>query len=190
MNANKGLFSSFSSVIRMRKPVLVQKFADQTIQEGETLELQIKHIGSKPITVTWYRDDEVIHADDRCKLLSDDDIHLLKVDPVEIDDEAIYKCLVKNPAGQDLCEAKVLVQGSISDFFPITVNNPVLNFSCLSIGFRAGGRVVNPSGLHQGFQTKKDSQRLEKRNPSLYLYMFIAVTLTSSVPTTCSRLTL
>ena len=33
-------------------------------------------------------------------------------------------------------------------------------------------------------------QRLYKRNLSLYLYMFIAVTLTSSVPTACSRLTL
>ena len=33
-------------------------------------------------------------------------------------------------------------------------------------------------------------QRLYKRNLSLYLYMFIAVTLTSSVSTACSRLTL
>ena len=33
-------------------------------------------------------------------------------------------------------------------------------------------------------------QRLYKRNLSLYLYMFIAVTLTSSFPTACSRLTL
>ena len=33
-------------------------------------------------------------------------------------------------------------------------------------------------------------QRLYKRNLSLYLYMFIAVTLTSSLPTACSRLTL
>ena len=33
-------------------------------------------------------------------------------------------------------------------------------------------------------------QRLYKRNLSLYLYMFIAVTLTSSVATACSRLTL
>ena len=32
--------------------------------------------------------------------------------------------------------------------------------------------------------------RLYKRNLSLYLYMLIAVTLTSSVPTACSRLTL
>ena len=34
------------------------------------------------------------------------------------------------------------------------------------------------------------NRRLYKRNLSLYLYMFIAVTLTSSVPTACSRLTL
>lgn len=78
------------------------------------LELQIKYIGSKPVTVTWYRDDEVLHEDDRCKLLSDDDIHLLRVNPVEVDDEAIYKCLVKNQGGQDLCEAKILVEGKLS----------------------------------------------------------------------------
>lgn len=100
--------------IRIRKPVLVQKFADQTITEGDKLELQIKHLGSKPVTVTWYRDDDVIQAVDRCKMLSDDDIHLLRVDPVEIDDEAIYKCVVKNQAGQDQCEAAILVEGSIS----------------------------------------------------------------------------
>ena len=100
------------SLFRLKKPVLVQKFADQDITEGEKLELQIKVFASKPLTVTWYRDDEVIEADDRCKLLSDDDIHLLRVDPVEIDDEAIYKCVAKNQAGQDQCEAQILVEGT------------------------------------------------------------------------------
>ena len=95
----------------IRKPVLVQKFADQEITEGDKLELQIKYLGSKPVTVTWYRDDEVIEADDHCKLLSDDDIHVLRVDPVVVDDEAIYKCVVKNQAGQDQCEAEILVEG-------------------------------------------------------------------------------
>ena len=102
------------SLIRLKKPVLVQKFADQSITEGEKLELRIKYIGSKPVTVTWYRDDEVIQADDRSKLLSDDDIHVLRVDPVEIDDEAIYKCIVKNQAGKDQCEAEILVEGNVS----------------------------------------------------------------------------
>ena len=37
---------------------------------------------------------------------------------------------------------------------------------------------------------RSTGQRLYKRNLSLYLYMFIAVTLRSSVPTACSRLTL
>lgn len=80
--------------------------------EGEKLELQIKVIGSKPVTVTWYRDDEKIEADDHCKLLSDDEIHVLRVNQAEIDDEAIYKCVVKNPAGQDQCEAQILVEGT------------------------------------------------------------------------------
>jgi len=33
------------------------------------------------------------------------------VDPVVVDDEAIYKCVVKNQAGQDQCEAEILVEG-------------------------------------------------------------------------------
>ena len=46
-------------------------------------------------------------------------------------------------------------------------------------------------GLVKSVQIKVlHGQRLQKRNPFLYLYMFIAVTLTSSVPTACSRLTL
>lgn len=100
-------------LLRLRKPVLVQKLADQDLIEGETLELQVKVFASKPLTVTWYRDDEVIGADERCKLLSDDDIFLLRVDPVEIDDEAIYKCVVKNQVGQDQCEAQILVEGIV-----------------------------------------------------------------------------
>lgn len=93
---------------------MVQKFTDQDITEGEMLELQIKVLASKPLTVTWYRDDEVIEADGRCKLLSDEEIHLLRVDPVEIDDEAIYKCVVKNQIGQDQCEAQILVEGTLA----------------------------------------------------------------------------
>lgn len=88
--------------------------------EGEKLELQIKVIGSKPVTVTWYRDDEKIEADDHCKLLSDDEIHVLRVNQAEIDDEAIYKCVVKNPAGQDQCEAQILVEGT-AVFLPYDV---------------------------------------------------------------------
>ena len=42
----------------------------------------------------------------------------------------------------------------------------------------------------QLYKLQLQGQRLYKRNLSLYLYMFIAVTLTSSVPTACSRLTL
>lgn len=103
-----------SSLLSLRKPVLVQKFADQDLIEGEKLELQIKVLASKPVTVIWYRDDEVIEVDERCKLLSDDDIYLLRVDPVEIDDEAIYKCVVKNQVGQDQCEAQILVEGIIT----------------------------------------------------------------------------
>ena len=34
------------------------------------------------------------------------------------------------------------------------------------------------------------TQCAKKPNPSLYLYIFIAINLTSSIPTTCSRLTL
>ena len=103
---------------------MVQKFADQDLTEGETLELQIKVLASKPLTVTWYRDDEVIQADERYKLLSDDDIFLLRVDPVEIDDEAIYKCVVKNQIGQDQCEAQILVEGIVAICCTFYGNSP------------------------------------------------------------------
>ena len=76
----------------------------------------MKVIGSKPVTVTWYRDGEQVQADDRTKLLCDDDIHVLRVQNVEINDEAVYKCVAKNPAGSDQCEAEILVEGTYRRF--------------------------------------------------------------------------
>ena len=77
------------------------------------LELRVKVIGSKPVTVIWYRDGEEVQADDRTKMVCNGGIHVLRVDHVEINDEAVYKCVAKNAAGSDQCEAEILVEGIV-----------------------------------------------------------------------------
>ena len=47
-----------------------------------------------------------------------------------------------------------------------------------------------PSEVCSNISDVLHGQRLQKRNPYLYSYMLIAVTLTSSIPTVCFRLTL
>ena len=96
---------------RITPPAFVRTFSDQEKTEGELVQLVVQVSGTPPISVVWYRDDEKIVSGDHCKISCDGDIHVLKIEQAEIEDEAMYRCVASNTAGSAQCEAEVLVEG-------------------------------------------------------------------------------
>lgn len=77
------------------------------------MELLVKHSGTQPIMVAWFKDDEKVEPEDHCKIITDGDKHVLKIEQSDVDDEAIYRCVASNSAGSAQCKAEVIIEGKL-----------------------------------------------------------------------------
>ena len=87
-------------------PEFVQECSDLCVVKNSTAQLEIIAAGSQPLQIRWFKDNEPIKYGKRLKLSSDGEHCSLKISPIEIQDQGIYKCVISNKAGTQSCEAK------------------------------------------------------------------------------------
>lgn len=92
-------------------PEFVQECSDLCVVKNSTAQLEIIAAGSQPLQIRWFKDNEPIKYGKRLKLSSDGEHCSLKISPIEIQDQGIYKCVISNKAGTQSCEAKLTVGG-------------------------------------------------------------------------------
>lgn len=92
-------------------PEFVQECTDICVVKNSTAQLEIIAAGSQPLQIRWFKDNEPIKYGKRLKMSSDGEHCTLKISPVEIQDQGIYKCVISNKAGTQSCEAKLAVEG-------------------------------------------------------------------------------
>lgn len=92
-------------------PEFVQECSDLCVVKNFTAQLEIIAAGSQPLQIRWFKDNEPIKYGKRLKLSSDGEHCSLKISPIEIQDQGIYKCVISNKAGTQSCEAKLTVGG-------------------------------------------------------------------------------
>lgn len=84
---------------------------NEDVNEGETLELKAKILGSPRPTVAWFKDGEPLPIDDeriKSVVLPDGTVKLT-VENVKPGDSGAYKLVVKNPNGENACLCAVAV---------------------------------------------------------------------------------
>lgn len=101
---------------RVTPPKIVEKFANVTTQEGKELLLRARVTGTQPVMISWMRDETPLKASKRIQIASEGDLHTLKINPVEQDDEGDFMIVAKNSAGIDKWVAEVLVEGNQKPF--------------------------------------------------------------------------
>lgn len=92
-------------------PEFVQECADLCVVKHSTAQLEVIAAGSQPLQIRWFKDGEPIKYGKRLKMSSDGEHCSLKISPVEMSDEGMYKCVISNKAGTQSCEAKISVEG-------------------------------------------------------------------------------
>ncbi|CAH1789060.1 unnamed protein product [Owenia fusiformis] len=91
-------------------PVFREKVNDTAYSVGDYVTLKCRIVGSPHPSVTWYRNEELLHSGGRvrCTYTSDGraSLTVLSAKP---NDEGIYKCVARNKLGRVSCRARLLV---------------------------------------------------------------------------------
>ena len=95
-------------------PEFVQECGDICVVKNSTAQLEVIASGSQPLQIRWFKDEEPIKYGKRLKMSSDGEHCTLKISPVQILDQGIYKCVISNKAGTQSCEAKITVEGELA----------------------------------------------------------------------------
>lgn len=62
--------------------------------------------------MSWFRDNVQLVHDERHTFSLDGDVHVMRISPVTLEDEAMYyKVVAENAVGQAVCDAEVIVDG-------------------------------------------------------------------------------
>ena len=79
------------------------------VAEGEEVKLELQASGYPRPKVTWYKDGKEIVPDKKFKVKREGDKYSLVIPKASLDAAGKYKAKVKNPLGEEECDAEVVV---------------------------------------------------------------------------------
>jgi hypothetical protein len=91
-------------------PEFIEECESQTVIEKGTAIFKVKALGSQPLSIRWFKDQQTIKYGGRVKMSSDGETCTLKIVPVEKKDEGLYMCVISNKAGTSDCEVLLTVE--------------------------------------------------------------------------------
>ena len=91
-------------------PRFLQRLESTEVIQGSDIDLEVEVTGKPKPTVEWFRDGERIQPSERLVMESEGRVHTLSIQKAELDDEAEYKCVASNSAGQTFCTAMLLLE--------------------------------------------------------------------------------
>lgn len=107
------VYLHFSSIAEAKPkgeaPEFIKPLTNVETVERQKARLECKFKGKPTPTVEWYKDDEKIKPSNRIKMTVEKDTAILEFKETKLDDEGMYKCVVKNDLGTSSSEAELLV---------------------------------------------------------------------------------
>lgn len=89
-----------------------KRLESATVVMGNTVKLQGTVKGSAPIIVKWLKDSELLRDDDPSVRMSFDyNTAAILFSSIELKHGGKYTCVAENEAGQQKCDAVLVVQG-------------------------------------------------------------------------------
>ncbi|XP_076468441.1 uncharacterized protein LOC143299094 isoform X2 [Babylonia areolata] len=95
----------------LKKPEFLKELADVEVLEGQSVKFRCKVKGYPPPRIYWYKDGSLLKSSRACRLekFGNRD-YLLVMDHVTMDDDAEYRVVARNVAGQVSSTAQVIVE--------------------------------------------------------------------------------
>ncbi|XP_046465810.1 titin isoform X2 [Neodiprion pinetum] len=92
-----------------KAPFVAEPLKDQTIKEGTAVAFKCRISGKPTPTVQWKKGDKVIKPSKYFQMQKDGDVCTLRISEAFPEDEGVYKCIAKNPAGDVTTSANLRV---------------------------------------------------------------------------------
>lgn len=97
-----------------QRPYFVKPLPEEVeVLEGDSTRLEC-HV-SPGSEVSWLKDDEPLEEEeDRVTFENEGDVYAVVISPVEVDDEAEYKCVAQNEFGKVTCQTELIVEEGVT----------------------------------------------------------------------------
>lgn len=96
-------------------PVFSQELHDVTVNEHDTVTLEVIVSGNSPFELEWFKNAVDITESDRISLVKHEDGRFtLNIRDCEDDDTGEYCCVAQNEAGRVTCAGWLTVEGKIN----------------------------------------------------------------------------
>ncbi|XP_014485703.1 PREDICTED: titin [Dinoponera quadriceps] len=92
-----------------KAPTVLEPLRDQTIKEGTSVAFACRITGKPVPTVQWKKADKVIKPSKYFQMQKEGDLCTLRISEAFPEDEGVYKCIAKNPAGEVTTSANLRV---------------------------------------------------------------------------------
>lgn len=92
-----------------KKPVIMEPLKDQSTVEGSSVTFKTKAVGKPIPEAQWFKGDKLIKPSKYFQMNKDRDNYTLKVTEAFPEDEGVYKCIMKNTAGESTTSATLKV---------------------------------------------------------------------------------
>jgi titin len=102
-----------------KKPVILEPLKDQNTVEGRSVTFRTKAVGKPLPEAQWFKGDKLIKPSKYFQMNKDRDYFTLKVTEAFPEDEGVYKCVLKNTAGESVTSATLKVmEPEVQDALP------------------------------------------------------------------------
>ncbi|XP_011704408.1 PREDICTED: titin [Wasmannia auropunctata] len=92
-----------------KAPTVLEPLRDQTIKEGTSVAFACRITGKPIPTIQWKKADKVIKPSKYFQMQKEGDFCTLRISEAFPEDEGVYKCIAKNPAGEIMTSANLRV---------------------------------------------------------------------------------
>ncbi|XP_015782492.1 obscurin isoform X3 [Tetranychus urticae] len=90
-------------------PKVKRELKDQAVMADVPMKLDVVVEGTPAPVAKWLKDGQPIKADDRIKMIDQEESHSLVITPVKLEDAGNYTCVVSNSCGQQTTQSVVTV---------------------------------------------------------------------------------
>lgn len=102
-----------------KKPIILEPLKDQKVNEGSSVVFKTKATGKPIPTAQWFKGDKVIKPSKYFQMTKEREYFTLKISEAFPEDEGVYKCVLKNTAGESATSAKLGVSApELQDALP------------------------------------------------------------------------
>ena len=97
------------SPISGAQPVIKDKPQDMDLNIGETALFELVLADHQGVNVSWSKNGQILFGSGKTKIWHKENSFFLEIKKVDVEDEDLYECRIRNDYGEVMCDVQLLV---------------------------------------------------------------------------------